>query len=482
MIIAQLHRLLEELVKQPRESEWVEFKHNFHSAEEIGEKISALSNGACIHHQDYGYLVFGVENGTHQIVGTTFKAKTAQHKKEDLEHWLAQRLNPRIDFEIQEFDYNGKHISMFVIPATHNQPVEFLHNAYIRVATITRKLNGFPEKARKIWKKGPVKVFEERIAKEDLSADDIVNLLNTQSYFDLLSIPYPSDRSGVLERFSSEGFITEHHGTYSITNLGAILFAKDLNQFQGLKRKSIRVIIYDGKNKLKTIREQIGVKGYAVGFEGLIDWVNSQLPANEVIGRALRKEIRMYPEVAIRELVANALIHQDFDEKGFPMIEIYSDRVEVSNPGIPLITPDRFIDEYQSRNEQLADILRRLRICEEKGSGIDKVIASTEVYQLPATAFIVQQRHTKSVLYAYQQLTEMSKKDKIRATYQHCCLRYVTNKKMTNQSLRSRFAIEEHNAATASRIIKDTLGSGLIKDDDPTTKSRKYAKYIPFWA
>jgi len=335
----QLHKLLEELVKQPRESEWVEFKHNYHSAEEIGERISALSNGACIHHQDYAYLVFGVEDGSHQVIGTTFKAKTAQHKNGDLEHWLAQRLNPRIDFEIEEFDYNGKHISMYVIPATHNQPVEFKHNAYIRVGTITRKLNEFPEKARKIWRKGPVKVFEERIAKERLSAENIVELLSTQSYFELLSIPYPSVRSGVLDRFISEGFIIKKRAAYSITNLGAILFAKDLKEFPGLKRKSIRVIIYDGKNKLKTIREQIGVKGYAVGFEGLVNWVNSQLPTNEVIGRALRKEVRMYPESAIRELIANALIHQDFDEKGFPMIEIYSDRIEISNPGLPLINP-----------------------------------------------------------------------------------------------------------------------------------------------
>lgn len=478
----QLHRLLEELVKQPRESEWVEFKHNFHSAEEIGQRLSALSNGACIHHQDFGYLIFGVEDNSHQIVGTNFKAKTAQHKKEDLEHWLAQRLNPRIDFEIQEFGYDGKHISMYIIPATNNQPVEFLHNAYIRVATITRKLNEFPEKARKIWKKGPVKIFEERIASENIEADKVVELLDTQSYFDLFSLPYPTTREGVLDKFVSEGLVTKKQSSYHITNLGAILFAKDLNFFSNLKRKSIRVIIYDGKNKLKTIREQIGVRGYAVGFEGLVSWINSQLPANEVIGKALRREVRMYPEIAIRELVANALIHQDFDEKGFPMIEIYTDRIEISNPGLPLITPDRFIDEYQSRNEQLADLLRRMGICEEKGSGIDKVIASTEAFQLPATDFIIQQRHTKAILYAYQQLNDMSKKDKIRATYQHCCLRYVTNEKMTNQSLRSRFSIEEHNAATASRIIRDTLASGLIKDDDPTTKSRKYAKYIPFWA
>lgn len=482
MTEAHLHKLLEELVKQPKESEWVEFKHNFHSAEEIGKRISALSNGACIHHQDYGYLVFGVEDGSHQIAGTTFKAKTARHKKEDLEHWLAQRLNPRIDFEIQEFDYKDKHISMYVIPATHNQPVEFMHNTYIRVATITRNLNKFPEKARKIWKKGPVKVFEERIAKKDLGADDIISLLDTQLYFDFLHIPYPSYRSGVLERFISEEFITKDQTSYNITNLGAILFAKDLNRFSSLKRKSIRVIIYDGKSKLKTIGEQIEVRGYAIGFERLVNWVNSHLPANEVIGSALREEVRMYPEIAIRELIANALIHQDFDEKGFPMVEIYSDRIEISNPGLPLITPDRFIDEYQSRNEQLADVLRRLGICEEKGSGIDKVIDSTELYQLPATDFIIQQRHTKAVLYAHQQLNDMSKKDKIRATYQHSCLKYVTNDKMTNQSLRNRFAIEEHNAATASRIIKDTLDNGLIKNDNPTTKSKKYAKYIPFWA
>lgn len=482
MTTTQLHKLLEELVKQPRESEWVEFKHNYHSDEEIGERLSALSNGACIHHQDYGYLVFGVEDATHQIIGTTFKAKTAKRKTEDLEHWLLQRLNPRIDYEIQEFDYNGNHISMFIIPATNNQPVEFMHNAYIRVASITRKLNEFPEKARKIWKRGPVNVFEDRIALENIQADKVVELLDTQSYFDLLEIPYPSNRASVLKKYESEGLIIKKQTSYSITKLGAILFAKDLNNFSNLKRKSVRVIIYEGKNKLKTIREQIGVRGYAVGFEGLVNWINSQLPANEVIGKALRKDVRMYPEIAIRELVANALIHQDFDEKGFPMIEIYSDRIEVSNPGLPLITPERFIDEYQSRNEKLADLLRRLGICEEKGSGIDKVIASTEVYQLPATDFIIQQKHTKAILYAYQQLNDMDKKDKIRATYQHCCLRYVTNEKMTNQSLRNRFAIEEHNAATASRIIRDTLESGSIKDDDPTTKSRKYAKYIPFWA
>ena len=395
---------------------------------------------------------------------------------------MAQRLDPRIDFEIVEFDMGDKHIAMFLIPATHNQPVEFMHHAYIRVGSITRKLQEFPEKARKIWKKGDKTTFEERIALEKVAADEVVDLLDTQSYFELLGLPYPSNRQGVVEKFLSEDLITKNRTSYNVTNLGAILFAKDLNNFSGLKRKAIRVIVYDGKNKLKTIREQIGRRGYAVGFVGLVNWVNGQLPMNEVIGDALRSEVSMYPEIAVRELIANALIHQDFEEKGFPMIEIYSDRIEITNSGIPLITPQRFIDEYQSRNDKLADLMRRSGICEEKGSGIDKVIASTEAFQLPAPDFLIQQRHTKAVMYAYMDLNDMDKKDKVRACYQHCCLRYVINEKMTNQSLRERFKIEKHNAATASRIIRDTMEQGLIKDDDPTTNTRKYAKYIPFWA
>ncbi len=478
----QLCDLVDELVHLPRESEWVEFKLNYHSDEEIGKMISALSNSACIIGQPLGYLVFGVVDGSHQIVGTSFRAKAAMRGGEELEHWLAQRLNPKIDFEIYDFDHHGMSVSVFVIPATRDQPVEFKQQAYVRVGSITRKLNEFPEKARKIWRKGPINTFEQRIAAEGISADRAVELLDVQSYFDLLGLPYPSDRGGVIERFVSEQLIKKTKGTYSVTALGAILLAKNMRDFPMVSRKALRIIVYEGTNKLRTVRERIGERGYAVDFAELLSWVKGQLPANEVIGPALRSDVRMYPDIAIRELVANALIHQDFDERGWPMIEIYADRVEISNPGLPLITPERFIDEYQSRNEGLADLLRRMGICEEKGSGIDKVIAATESFQLPGPAFVIQERHTKAVLFAPQGLNEMERKDKVRACYQHCCLKYVSNEKMTNRSLRGRFGIQDHNAATASRIIRDTLDAGLIKDDDPTTTSRKHAKYIPFWA
>jgi predicted HTH transcriptional regulator len=479
----ELKSLIKELVTYSHETEWVEFKLNYHSNEEIGERISALANGACLNKKQYGFLVFGIEDKTHNIKGTAFKVKSAKKGKEELENWLIQRLDPRIDFKTYEFFYSEDiRISMYVIPASVNRPVKFINQAYIRIGSYTRLLKDFPDKEAKIWNRKNNVKFELQLAKENLDADSVISLLDSQTYFDLLKLPYPSNRQGVIDKFISENLVEEKTSKYSITNLGAILFAKDLNDFPDLKRKAIRVIVYKHNNKIETIREQIGGKGYVSGYQGLIDWVNSQLPANEEIGKAFRDDKRMYPEIAVRELLANAIIHQDFEEKGFPMVEIFSDRIEITNPGIPLITPDRFIDEYQSRNDTLADLMRRLGICEEKGSGIDKVIFYNEMYQLPALEILIQEKHTKVIMYSYKTLNQMDKKDKIRACYQHCCLRYVANDKMTNQSLRDRFQIESKNAAIASRIIKEALISKAIKEDDPESNSRKYKKYIPFWA
>jgi predicted HTH transcriptional regulator len=479
----ELKSLIKELVTYSHETEWVEFKLNYHSNEEIGERISALANGACLNKKQYGFLIFGIEDKTHNIKGTTFKVKSAKKGKEELENWLIQRLDPRIDFKTYEFFYSeGLRISMYVIPAAVNRPVKFTNQAYIRIGSYTRLLKDFPDKEAKIWNRKNNIKFELQLAKENLDSDAVISLLDSQTYFDLLKLPYPSNRQGVIDKFISESLIEKKTTKYSITNLGAILFAKDLNDFPDLKRKAIRVIVYKHNNKIETIREQIGGKGYVSGYQGLIDWVNSQLPANEEIGKAFRDDKRMYPEIAVRELLANAIIHQDFEEKGFPMVEIFSDRIEITNPGIPLITPERFIDEYQSRNDTLADLMRRLGICEEKGSGIDKVIFYNEIYQLPAPEILIQEKHTKVIMYSYKTLNQMDKKDKIRACYQHCCLRYVSNDKMTNQSLRNRFQIESKNAAIASRIIKEALTTKAIKEDDPESNSRKYKKYIPIWA
>jgi ATP-dependent DNA helicase RecG len=479
----EIHKIIDRLLKLPKECEWAEFKHNFKSEDEIGKYISALSNGACLQNEAFGYLVFGIDDKSVKVIGTTFRPKQFKIGNEELEHWLLQRTSPRIEVQIFETIYNDQLISLFQIQAANTQPTCFSQADYVRVGSITRPLKDFPEKEKKIWNKLPKQAFEKASALNIESSADIIALLDTQCYFDLLKIAYPSTREAVIEKFLSEKFVKKTGNGFAITNLGALLFAKNIQDFDTVKRKAVRVIQYAGKDKLKAVKENEGKFGYAVGFERMIKYINDLLPTNEIVGQALRDTINMYPEIAIRELVANALIHQDFEEKGTgPMIEIFVDRIEISNPGLPLITPNRFIDECLSRNEDLAGIMRRFRICEERGSGIDKVVTNIEIFQLPAYDAFIQEKHTKVVLYAYQKFADMDKQDRIRACYQHACLKYVMNEKMTNTTLRERFKIADENAAMVSRIIRDTAQAGLIKEEDPENNSRKFVKYIPIWA
>lgn len=478
-------RLITELAKLPPETEWLEFKKNDIEPEAIGEYISALSNAACLYEKSSAYLIFGVEYETHKLVGTSFNFKKAKIGNEKLESWLNRLLTPRIDFRVEELDIDQKHFVIFTIDAASDRPISFKNNEFIRVGSYKKKLHAFPERERKIWDKQNTTLFETKIAMPDCSGDEVLRLIDYSAYFDLLSLSLPSDKSGIVEKIAEEKFIIKNEkGLYDILNLGAILFAKDLHEFDGLSRKVLRVILYKENDRLETIKEWESKKGYAISYSEIVDYVIDQLPQNELIERATRRKVKMYPDLSIRELVANALIHQDFNQRGTsPMLEIFKNRVEITNPGKPLIDTLRFIDHIPtSRNEKLASFFRRVEFCEERGSGIDKVIRSIEAYQLPAPNFIEADSYLRVMIYAHKTFKGMERKDKIRACYQHCCLKYVSGDIATNKSLRERFEVSETNYPLVSKIITGAISEGLIKSSNPESKSRKYASYIPFWA
>lgn len=480
----QLVALLKEL-QGSGEKEWIEFKLNNGDPDEIGEYISALSNAARYHDKPYGYLVFGIEDKTKRLVGSSYKPKTEKRGNQELENWLATLLEPRVDFEILEFEYEGKDFAILRIARAFNIPIKFKGQAYIRIGTYKKKLSEHPERERKIWADMGAREFEREIALEKISPNHIVRYLDWFSYFEMIGIPLPNNNESLISKFVEEKFLVPNvNGTFDITNLGALLFAFDINHFDSVSRKSMRVITYKGNSRISTLRDQVGRKGYANGFAGLIDYIMGKLPSSEIIEAALRKEVTSYPVLAIRELVANALIHQDFSIRGTsPMVEIFDNRVEITNPGNPLIDPLRFMDHSpESRNEILAKFMRRLKICEERGSGIDKVVYECESHKLPAPDFIVGDNFTKVVLYPPTSLRHLDKGEKIKSCYLHACLKYVSGEVMTNQSIRIRFDIEEKNYPMASRIINDTKEAGLIKDYDPNNKSKQQARYLPFWA
>lgn len=479
----ELKAIISDIQASPTECEWIEIKQNNEDPKAIGEYVSALANGAAYMGQPRGFMAWGIDNDTHQIVGTKFNPKTQKIGGEELENWIAQSLKPRIDFSFHEIVFREGRVVIMLIDSAGNTPVKFRGEGYIRVGTYKKKLVDFPERERKIWQNTVYSRFETKLAKTSVSTDDVLGLLDYAKLFSLLHEPLPETKRAVIDKMVEEKLVVRRQSCYDITNLGAILFATNLEKFEQLSRKAVRVIFYKGNDKINAIKEQVGKRGYAVGFEGLVDYIRASLPVNEEIGKALRKEVPMYPEVAIREFVANALIHQDFTIGGAsPMIEVFSNRMEITNPGKPLIDVSRFIDHAPiSRNEMLAALMRRMNICEERGSGVDRALKQCELAQLPAPDFQRDELFTKVIMYAPMTLRQMNKEDKRRACYQHCCLQYVSGQKMTNESFRGRLGISDENYSMASRIIADTISVNYIKPDD-SASSKKYAKYVPFWA
>ena len=245
----------------------------------------------------------------------------------------------------------------------------------------------------------------------------------------------PSNSRYLLE----EGIIIKQdNGLFAITNLGAILFARKLSDFPRLGRKAIRIVQYEGNNRLTILKEDTANEGYAVSFENAVKLVNNLLPTKEDINAVRRKSISMFPLPALREAIANSLIHQDFFLTGAgPAVEIFENRVEVTNPGTPLVDIMRIVDNPpKSRNEKLASLMRRLNMCEELGRGWDRMVISCELQRLPAPRIQIYQESTKVSLFSHLDYTNIPVEDKLWSTYLHACIIVSSTKTCRDAFLR----------------------------------------------
>ena len=482
-----LRGLLREL-RSSHEAEWVEFKVNNEKPALIGEYISALANSTALAGKRHGYVAWGVEDETRALVGTHFSPRTAKKGNEPLEAWLSRLLDPQAAFRFHELLMDDKRFVLLEVDGAVHRPVSFRGTEFIRVGSTKKKLKDFPERERALWETFSRIRFEEGIAAERLGGEDVLLRLNCSAYFDLLGEPAADGRDATLEALGRDRLIVPcDAGGFNITNLGAILLAKDLGNFPHLQRKALRIIEYRGTGRLETLREREETQGYAAGFAELMDYIHALLPTHEENGRAFQRSVPEFPPLAVRELVANALIHQDFSVTGAgPMVEIFEGRMEVTNPGEPLTTPERFLDSQpKSRNEALASLMRRFDICEERGSGIDKVVAEVERFQLPAPIFEAPPGFTRAVLFGRKPLAEMNRSERMRACYLHACLKQVNREFLTNASLRKRFGINAATSASAasiaSRYIREAVEAGYIKPFDEQAGRRRMS-YVPFWA
>ncbi len=478
-------RLVRELVKLPTETEWVEFKRNNADPQEIVEYISALGNSATLCGKSRAYLAWGVDDETHEIVGTNFAYRTAKKGNEELEAWLARMVNPKTSFRFHEAAVDGERVTLLEIPAAVREPIRVGTVAYVRVGTSKKPLSKFPDKEAELWRLLDTTPYEMRLAAEDLAPDEVVRLLDYPGYYRSLGMVIPSSQDKVFSDLENEDFIVRNDaGGWGITNLGALMVAADLGEFKALAKRAVRVIQYRGDGRLDGVQERAFTKGYAISHEEVVQFIMAIIPQEEVLDGAIRREVVSFPEVAVRELAANMMVHQALDQHGTsPMVEVFDGRMEFSNAGAPLVEVDRIIDTVpQSRNEAMAGFMHKCGICEERGSGYDKIVTATSVQTLLAPRVENQQgRFTKATIFSKVPFDLTSKEDRVRTCYMQACLASVTADALTNADVRDLFGLPADAKVKASRVIRDTLERGLIKPVDPDTAPR-YMRYVPFWA
>ena len=444
-------------------------------SERIAQHISAFANM-----KGGGILVYGVNND-----GTCFSITKDEIDKivQTLGNIAHNNLVYSIPIEHSILDYEGYSLLYVYIPQQSDKPVHWrgkdISTSYCRSAGQTVKMSRNQVKALIATSQGIT--FEEQVAKGELTKEEVLDLLDYKALYRILDKNLPKSEDSIIDRLTDYKLCKQTGDYWTISNLGAVLFSKNLQNFPNLVGHEVIVRKYVGANNRQLEFEQHVTFGYAVGFEWLVDFIMRNTSTEHIDVK--RKEIPTYPRVAIREFVANALVHQDFGITGMPVtIEIFSNRLSVTNAGAPLNDINRLIDlPPQSRNEQLAQMMFTLGVCERRGSGIDRAIAAVEEMFLPPVKFTKGEQHTRVFLYPQKSLKDMTKQEKISACYQHACLVYENGDRINNKSVRERFELSKNDSSVASRIISDTLESGLIKPADIETASKKYMTYIPYY-
>ena len=478
-------RLIRKLIQDGRECEWLEVKRNEDVPEMIAKNISALSNGAALCDRDYGYLVWGIDDKTFEIVGTGFDPLRKKKGDQDLTLWLRRMISDHIDFNFETVHLPEGKIVLLTIGKAVTVPTEFNDVAYIRVNSSTTNLDGVRQLKKKLINKLENIVFETEIAKYDLTPTNILTLLDHSSFFRLKKLTVPTGMDGIIKAMADEKLIVKQDDDrYSITNMGAILFANRLSDFESLSFRKIRVIHFRGTAPTDTVIKDTEIDGgYASSLDEICRYVEAFIPSEERIDFIYRETTHEYPPKAIREIIANGILHQDYSIEGMQMfVEIFSDRIKISSPGLPLVDKEMFINTVpKERNKVIADLMHRLNLCEKRGMGWDTIIQSCEEYRLPAPDISAFSDATIVTLYKFKKFSEIGGHEKRRACYQHACLMYANSKEMSNASLRERFGLADTQAAQISRLIRDSVNAKLIK---PSDKGRDPSKksYIPEWA
>ncbi|MEJ4100505.1 ATP-binding protein [Corynebacterium mastitidis] len=483
---SELQQRIRRFLKLPAELPWLEFTvDRLHEGDKIAKYVSALGNSACLHGEPAGYLVWGISD-TRELVGTTFTWQTTKGKgNEDLEPWLSRVISPTPNLDFFTTTLDGKPVVLLRIAAPTRAPYVYDGKRWFRLGSYTKNLLDHPEHEQALWRRINQFSLEDAPALTGVSEPDIPELLNPAAFFHNRPELLRTMGSSLLEVMRNAGAINyTHENGWSIPNWAALMYATKLSDFPSLKQFIPRILHFDGTTRTSIKRQWELDQGFASSFGEVIALFDTIRPGGEsfdpTTGRLV--SIPSLPTIAFREVYANALMHQDLEQTGrFLTVEVFSNRVEVTNPGCPLIDPARFIDSTSTtRNPTLGTALRQAQFVEQRGSGWDKVVQSLELSKLPP-ALVRTNGSTTVILSAFKPFPLLSQEERRQAVYQHTCLAYLENRVSNNSSIRTRLGLEDSQAAQVSRLLKDCVEAQLIRPQDPQAGPRAM-RYVPAWA
>ncbi|MEK1722661.1 RNA-binding domain-containing protein [Staphylococcus aureus] len=287
-----LKNIVSEKISNGAEDSTTEFKVNNDDPKTIGEYISALGNSATLEDKDYAYMIWGIEDESKKVVGTKFHPNNAKKGQEDLQNWLHRMIKPSIDFTFDTIDYDGKNITILRIPKAIHQPISFNGEEFIRVGSYKKKLRDYPEKEKQLWKKFQELPFESLSAYLVKNYDEIFELLDYESYYKLLKQPLPIQKDLIIDHFKHEEIIKENEGNVYITNLGAILLAKNLDNFKPLKRKLLALLNIKVITKSKLLVNKSVLKDMLVDLKDLLSILITYYQAMKLLVKFLEKQFK----------------------------------------------------------------------------------------------------------------------------------------------------------------------------------------------
>lgn len=448
----------------------------------LAEHLSAFANLS-----GGGFLVFGI-NSFAEIKGVS--SDEMGKILHTLGNIARDGLQPACQIDhatLSRPELHDEHaLLVLYVPEATQKPVHLrgksLEHSYIRSGGQTRKMDE-AEIRRAMLSSRPLRFEELPLTTSDPEA--ILKTFDISPVCQRLGKPMPEAPEKQLEMMTDVGFAVRGAQGPIPTFLGVLIAAREFKAIPGCERFGIQVTQYRGTSKLSAQKEMIFTEGFVHSFDRMIGEIVGLLPHSEVVERATRKTVPIYPEVALRELIVNSVVHRDYSRTDSRVqVELYDDRIEITNPGalLPEMEVNRLIDQQpRARNEVLASIMRQLGFCEERGSGIDRVALELELYGLPAVEFIDYPDSFRAILYAPKPFRQMSQAERIRTAYQHTCLHHVMRKDVTNASLRERLKLRPEQSQLASKLIRQTIQANLIKVANPGASPR-YIRYVPYWA